>query len=220
MCVCVCIYVYYYADTYDCIIATGLFAPGHAKADCIPEMIRLVKPGECLLPGGHLWYYYVAPCHSAKSLLLLGGRGTRRFRHLWVLDVNPVFHTSKQWSAECYPKKEKGLVQFFLKTQAELQDSNVGWDNVGRTSGRQYYCLANLDLLSGLGPCYMLGTNLVIIADIDLLLLLLQCLEWAKWPTVLFNCGARLSGHLSGLCLFAPITPRDDVIKCKHFPRY
>ena len=41
-------FAYHHADTYDCIIATGLIAPGHAKEDCIPEMIRLVKPGECM----------------------------------------------------------------------------------------------------------------------------------------------------------------------------
>jgi len=32
-------------NTYDFFVAVGLFAPGHANEDCIPEIIRVVKPG-------------------------------------------------------------------------------------------------------------------------------------------------------------------------------
>jgi len=37
------------ADTYDCIIACGVFAPNHMSTDVFPEIIRITKPGGLIL---------------------------------------------------------------------------------------------------------------------------------------------------------------------------
>ena len=32
-------------DTYDALVAVGAFSRGHVKDDCLPELIRITKPG-------------------------------------------------------------------------------------------------------------------------------------------------------------------------------
>ena len=32
-------------DTYDALVAVGAFSLGHVKDDCLPELIRITKPG-------------------------------------------------------------------------------------------------------------------------------------------------------------------------------
>ncbi len=36
-------------DTYDAVIGTGIFVPGHADEKCFDELIRIVKPGKHFL---------------------------------------------------------------------------------------------------------------------------------------------------------------------------
>jgi hypothetical protein len=35
----------YYTETYDAIIASGTFAPGHLNSDAFGDLIRIAKPG-------------------------------------------------------------------------------------------------------------------------------------------------------------------------------
>ena len=34
-----------FSDRYDCVSGGGMFAKGHCKEDCLPELIRITKPG-------------------------------------------------------------------------------------------------------------------------------------------------------------------------------
>jgi len=39
--------------TYDALVGTGCFCEGHVKSDCLPEMARVVKPGESIRKLAH-----------------------------------------------------------------------------------------------------------------------------------------------------------------------
>jgi hypothetical protein len=39
--------LYQRVDSYDVVVANGAFAPGHLYPDCLPELLRVVKPGTC-----------------------------------------------------------------------------------------------------------------------------------------------------------------------------
>ena len=38
-----------FADAYDVIVGSGIFAPGHVKEDCFEELVRIVKPGKTMI---------------------------------------------------------------------------------------------------------------------------------------------------------------------------
>jgi len=48
-------------DWYDLAVATGCFVPGHVKTDCLPELIRVMKPGGLIVLAARQSYLSECP---------------------------------------------------------------------------------------------------------------------------------------------------------------
>ncbi|XP_035688013.1 uncharacterized protein LOC118423840 [Branchiostoma floridae] len=53
-------------DTYDAIACCSSFAPGHLKEDCLPELIRVVKPGGYIIITFREEYLYIVEDYNGK----------------------------------------------------------------------------------------------------------------------------------------------------------
>eukprot|EP00058_Branchiostoma_floridae_P004263 XP_002589751.1 hypothetical protein BRAFLDRAFT_97801 [Branchiostoma floridae] len=53
-------------DTYDAIACAGGFAPSHLKEDCLPELIRVVKPGGFIVITFREEYLYTVEHYKDK----------------------------------------------------------------------------------------------------------------------------------------------------------
>ena len=95
-----------FADAYDVIVGSGIFAPGHVKEDCFEELVRIVKPGKtmilppppppppppprvlhiCVSGSGQHWFRWWLGAYSATSHYL---------NQYWVI-VNWTFRNKLQ----------------------------------------------------------------------------------------------------------------------------
>ncbi|XP_078688345.1 methyltransferase-like protein 27 [Branchiostoma floridae x Branchiostoma belcheri] len=53
-------------DTYDAIACCSAFGPGHLKEDCLPELIRVVKPGGSIVITFREEYLYIVEDYKDK----------------------------------------------------------------------------------------------------------------------------------------------------------
>lgn len=57
-------------DKYDAVISFGTFVKGHLKADCIPDMCKLVKPGGFLSVVCYILYVTNLKLHVCLHVVL------------------------------------------------------------------------------------------------------------------------------------------------------
>ncbi len=93
------------SDSYGGVISCGTFTHGHVGPECLPELLRVAKPGALFCCGTIAPVYDAAGFGSALALLVAGGEITPvRFR------VIPIYEDANHPHAG-----DKGLVFCFNK---------------------------------------------------------------------------------------------------------